>query len=92
MTILRTYTVCEHEDILDGICMFAMRGTMEDELRPYDHKLYPVFYCGVVNKMFLCPCYIFPDGVIDLGYDQQEITDELDRELEEKLERSLQNK
>jgi len=91
MAILRTDSKCKHEDILDGICMFAMEGTMEDELRPYDHKLYPVFTCGLENKEYLCHCYIFPDGVIDLGYDQQEITDELDRELEEKLG-SLQNK
>ena len=87
MTILRTYTVCEHEDILDGICMFAMRDTMEDELRPYNMKSYPVFYCGVDTPRFLCPCYIIPDGVIDHGYDQQEITDELDKDLEERLNR-----
>jgi len=63
MSILRTDSKCEHEDILHDICVFAMSKNVDDELTDWGNMIYPIFRCGLTkNPVLRCPCYIVVEG------------------------------
>ena len=57
MTILRTDSKCEHEDILHDVCVFAKSDFLSDDLTD-DYIYYEGFSCRFDHPVFRCSCYI----------------------------------
>jgi bacterioferritin (cytochrome b1) len=85
---MRTDSTCEHEKIKKGICKYAVRTMVSDDLR-INSELYVTYNCSIARPA-RCQMNI-SDRVLNFSISDAE---ELDRELEKRLEKrkSLQKR
>jgi hypothetical protein len=81
MAIIRTYSTCEKEETSGGICVHATQTMATDDLSN-DNKMYVVYDCSLARPA-RCQVYM-SDRVLDFSISK---TEELDRVLEERLEK-----
>ena len=58
MHTTRTDSICEQEDIVKDICVYARKYTDKDEMRFQEMNNYVVYYCSLNKPMLRCPCWM----------------------------------
>jgi hypothetical protein len=61
MTTTRTYSTCENEIEIDGICKYAVKSLDSDDLHD-GFELYIVYYCSLARPA-RCQVYITDDVI-----------------------------